>query len=98
MNFFGLQTSDRYHIFNQIHEIVFHGKGGYDWWTVYNLPISHRKFIYKQISEFYKKERDAVNGEDLIDNKIKPPDIFKKIPKAPNPDKKSTYSTKLTKK
>ena len=36
MAFFGLTTQDRPNIFSQIHEIVFHGKGGYDWETVYN--------------------------------------------------------------
>jgi len=62
--FFGL-TSDqipqfRRSLFKQIHEIVFHGKGGYDWDTVYNMPIWLRKFTFQEVSEFYKKESEAI--------------------------------------
>lgn len=58
--FFGL-TSDqipkfRRGLFKQIHEIVFHGKGGYDWDTVYNMPIWLRKFTFHEINNFYEKE------------------------------------------
>jgi len=35
---------------------VFHGKGGYDWETVYNMPIWLRKFTFNKIDSFYKKE------------------------------------------
>lgn len=60
--FFGL-TSDqvppfRKSLFKQIHEIIFHGKGGYDWETVYNMPIWLRKFTFHEINEFYKKESE----------------------------------------
>lgn len=62
--FFGL-TSDqalqfRKSLFKQIHEIVFHGKGGYDWNTVYNMPIWLRKFTFHEINQFYKKESKAI--------------------------------------
>ncbi len=62
--FFGL-TSDqalqlRKSLFKQIHEIVFHGKGGYNWDTVYNMPIWLRKFTFHEINQFYKKESEAI--------------------------------------
>jgi len=65
--FFGL-TSDiapqaRAAIFTQIHQIVFHGKGGYDWHTVYNMPIWLRKFTFKQIADFYEEEKQASEGK-----------------------------------
>ncbi len=44
-----------------LHEIVFHGGGGYDYDTVYNMPIWLRKFTYQQIADFKKKEQDAYN-------------------------------------
>ena len=68
--FFGL-TSDnisqaRAAIFTQIHEIVFHGKGGYNWHDVYNMPIWLRRFTFNRISDFYKNENEeyenAKNG------------------------------------
>lgn len=77
--FFGL-TSDlaplaRKNIFTQIHEIVFHGQGGYDWHTVYNMPIWLRKFTFKKIEEHYIKQNEEMenqtgqNTTKLVDSK-----------------------------
>jgi hypothetical protein len=66
--FFGL-TSDiapqfRSNLFTQIHEIVFHGNGGYDWHTVYNMPIWLRKFTFHKLKEHYENQNKSQN-EDL---------------------------------
>ena len=63
LGFFGL-TSDtvqiaRANLFTQIHEICFHGKGGYDWPTVYAMPRWLRQFTFNKINEFYQKENEA---------------------------------------
>ena len=62
--FFGLTPKIvpevRKQLFTQIHEIVFHGKGGYDWSTVYNMPIWLRKFTFFQLKEFYENEAKRV--------------------------------------
>ena len=62
--FFGLTPKIvpevRKQLFTQIHEIVFHGKGGYDWATVYNMPIWLRKFTFFQLKEFYENEAKRV--------------------------------------
>ena len=39
-----------------MHEIIFHGNGGYDWHTIYNMPIWLRNFTFKKIEEYYKKQ------------------------------------------
>jgi len=62
LSFFGL-TSDtaaiaRANLFTQIHEIVFHGKGGYDWNTIYEMPRWLRQFTFNKINEFYQKESE----------------------------------------
>jgi len=62
LSFFGL-TSEiaaqvRANLFTQIHEIVFHGKGGYDWETIYNMPRWLRQFTFNKINEYYKKEAE----------------------------------------
>jgi hypothetical protein len=66
--FFGLTSNNisqnRVRIFSQIHEIVFHGKGGYDWETIYNMPIWLRKFTFNRIKEFIENQH-AENNEDL---------------------------------
>jgi len=68
LTFFGL-TSDlasqaRVNLFSQIHEIVFHGQGGYDWETVYNMPIWLRMFTFNKMREYYDKQNTSQN-EDL---------------------------------
>jgi len=37
---------------------VFHGKGGYDYDTVYNMPIWLRNFTFQKMNEFYEKEAE----------------------------------------
>jgi hypothetical protein len=87
LTFFGL-TSDiipqaRASLFTQIHEIVFHGQGGYDWETIYNMPIWLRKFTFHKIKEFYEEKNKAQN-EDLAsqsqkikEGKVELPSHFK---------------------
>lgn len=63
--FFGLTQEYRYHFFKQIHEIVFYGRGGYDYDTVYNMPIWLRnttfKFIQDSIDQENKNKQEAYN-------------------------------------
>ena len=54
-------------MFDQIHEIVFHGKGGYDWNTVYNMPIWLRNFTFKKIKQFYE---DTGTNNDTVEKSI----------------------------
>ena len=61
LTFFGLTLEYRPYLFSQIHEIVFHGQGGYDWHTLYNMPIWLRNFTYKKLEEYYKKQEEAQN-------------------------------------
>lgn len=94
--FFGLTydiaPQTRAAIFTQIHEIVFYGKGGYDWHTVYNMPIWLRKFTFKQLQSFYSEEKEAYqnkgkSGSKTVinaDGTIKAPDLLQN----PNSSKK----------
>ncbi len=88
--FFGL-TFDvaaqvRAALFKQIHEIVFHGRGGYDWNTIYNMPIWLRKFTFTQIQNHYKEEQEIVQnkgkkGSQTVinsDGTIKTPELLQK--------------------
>jgi len=76
--FFGLTPQYRVSIFTQIHEIVFHGKGGYDYDTVYNMPIWLRNFTFQKMQEHYEKEKaeyDKINkkAKTMKGGKIKKP-------------------------
>lgn len=87
LTFFGL-TSDivpqvRANLFTQIHEIVFHGQGGYDWNTVYNMPTWLRKFTFNKLREHYEKQNEqqnedmATQAQKIKDGKIDIPAHFK---------------------
>ena len=62
LTFFGLTSEYRQNLFSQIHEIVFHGNG-YDWHTIYNMPIWLRNFTYKKLEEYFKKQEEAQNKQ-----------------------------------
>ena len=78
--FFGLTLKQaskaKLAIYDQVHEICFHGKGGYDWATVYNFPIWLRQRIYEKIRDFYseqnKQYENAANGEKNKQTAINP--------------------------
>jgi hypothetical protein len=54
----------RLNLFSQIHDIIFHGKGGFDWETVYNMPIWLRNFTYKRIEDYYVRESEAMEDKN----------------------------------
>lgn len=81
----------RLSLFNQIHEIVFHGKGGYDYNTIYNMPIWLRNFTFNKIKEWYNPQNDTndsswvenadIKKEALKNKKIQPPSYVTKASK-----------------
>ena len=53
-----------------MNEIVFHGKGGYTWDTVYEMPIWLRNFTFKKLKEWYDKEQEqAETQNNMLTNK-----------------------------
>jgi hypothetical protein len=91
--FFGLTfdtaAETRAAIFKQLHQIVFHGKGGYDWHTVYNMPIWLRRFTFMEIQKFYADEKESYENQGKsgsktvigTDGKIKAPEYLSKAKK-----------------
>ena len=65
--FFGLTfeiaPQARLNLFSQIHEILFHVQGGYDYHTIYNMPIWLRKFTFHKIQEYYTKEKEQIENQ-----------------------------------
>ena len=87
--FFGLNkhniSQSRINLFRQIHEIVYHGNGGYDWQTVYNMPIWLRRFTFQEIADFVEKKNDldSTNSNEGAnktvidkDGKVQLPDVL----------------------
>ena len=76
LTFFGLTYKNvvefRLSIFNQIHEIVFHGKGGYDYFTIYNMPIWLRNYTFNKIKDWYSESNKQQNKEETwVKGKVK---------------------------
>ena len=97
--FFGLNkyniSQSRINLFRQIHEIVYHGNGGYDWQTVYNMPIWLRRFTFQEIADYVEKQNspnessnDGAN-KTVIDRegKVQLPDVLQQAQSA----QRSTY-------
>jgi hypothetical protein len=72
LTFFGLTSKlapqVRINLFSQIHEIIFHGKGGFDYYTIYNMPIWLRKFTHSQIRKYYEEEKEAYDSASTTGN------------------------------
>ncbi len=64
-SFFGLTQEYRFNLFKQIHEIIYYGQG-YDYDTVYNMPLWLRnitfKFIQDSINQKAEAEKKAYEG------------------------------------
>lgn len=97
--FFGLTPNHRQLIFKEIHDIVYFGKGGFTWETVYNMPIWLRRFTSKSIEEQItaeheirqKSEREAAGVEEATPQNSPTVEI-------PEAIRKATYNTTVTKK
>ena len=94
-------------MFKQIHEITFHGKGGYTFFDVYAMPIWMRKFVFHEIKTYYEELDKAQNKKDNeID--LANPDRSKipayaapqnsKPQVSPKVNSSTTYTTKMSKK
>jgi hypothetical protein len=80
-------------LFSIIHEIVFHGNGGYNYDDVYNMPIWLRKFTFNKIKEFYESQKPTKNEDSWVNNSEAKQEASKnKNIKVP------TYVTKASKK
>jgi len=63
-------------LFNELHDIIFYGKGGYSWDSLYNMPIKYRKYILKKMADFYDpKDKNTLDNpsEDVKEMAKRPP-------------------------
>lgn len=104
LTFFGL-TSDnleeiaeaKVNIYRQIHQICFHGKGGYSWPVVYNMPLYLRRFIYNEIKTFYEEENKTTKTPKSPNQKVIHPGVPNNTSKpaskkpSPQPSKSVRY-------
>ena len=91
LTFFGLTPEYRAYLFSQIHDILFYGQGGYDYDTVYNMPLWLRRTTFNLMKEHYDKQNEEYekqqnmmknNGKSNISRpNITPPTYTTKAPR-----------------
>ena len=86
--FFGLTPSYRSIVFQQIHDLVYHGGGGFIHSEVYNMPIWLRGFHISKINEHHKKQNDEIEKAKRKGNQSS------KCIQTPNINPSSTYNFK----
>jgi len=78
-SFFGLTLAYRKTIWIEIHDLVYHGNGGFIHSEVYNMPIWMRKFHISKINDFHKKQdaeiKKAQGQSEVGDGQLKGPNI-----------------------
>ena len=46
-------------VYNEVHDLVYHGGGGFSYSEVYNMPIYLRRYSLKRVDEFIKLKKEA---------------------------------------
>ena len=87
LTFFGLTSSYRKELFTQLHDLVFHGGGGFIHKEVYNMPTWLRRFHIEQINQFNKEQNEKIEK-----TQGKQPDNQSNKPLGPNISPSSTYN------
>ena len=87
LTFFGLTLKYRANLFTQIHDLVFHGGGGFKHSEVYNMPIWMRRYHIQKINEYNKKQNEETE-KSKKGNSSSPSNR----PVGPNINPSSTYN------
>ena len=66
--FFGLTPEYRGIIFREIHDLVYHGGGGFIHSEVYNMPVWLRQFHIKKINEYNRKQEEELKKQKTLNN------------------------------
>jgi hypothetical protein len=46
-------------VYNEVHDLVYHGGGGYSYSEVYNMPIYLRRYSITRINNYLKDKKEA---------------------------------------
>ena len=59
LHFFGLTSHYKMQVYQEVHELTYHGGGGFTYSEVYNMPIYLRRFSLKKINDYLKAKQEA---------------------------------------
>jgi hypothetical protein len=67
LTFFGLTPDYKITIYNEVHDLTYHGGGGFTYSEVYNMPIYLRRYSIQRINKLLQEEK-ASYEKALDDN------------------------------
>lgn len=56
--FFGLTPNYKFQLYDEIHDLVYYGNGGFLHSEVYNMPIHIRRFHIRKINDLHEKHNE----------------------------------------
>jgi hypothetical protein len=80
--FFGLTPSYKLQVYQEVHDLVYYGNGGFIYSEVYQMPIHIRRYHIRKIDVLHKKQNEelqkAREGTSTTPSVPKMPNINKK--------------------
>ena len=80
--FFGLTPSYKFQVYDEVHDLVYYGKGGFLYSEVYNMPIHIRRYHIRKIDVLHKKQNEELQKARESSN------TTSSVPKMPNINKR----------
>ena len=82
--FFGLTPSYKFQVYDEVHDLVYYGKGGFLYSEVYNMPIHIRRYHIRKINDLHEKhneehEKAMRQASQMAQNFPKMPNIPKNL-------------------
>ena len=56
--FFGLTPNYKFQVYQEIHDLVYYGNGGFIYSEVYVMPIHIRRYHIKKINDLHEKRNE----------------------------------------
>ena len=80
--FFGLTPSYKFQVYDEVHDLVYYGKGGFLYSEVYNMPIHIRRYHIRKINDLHEKDNEE--HEIAMRQSSQMAQKFPKMPNIPN--------------
>jgi len=79
LHFFGLTSEYKIQVYNEIHDLVYYGNGGFIHSEVYNMPVWMRRFHISKINKLHESRNQEMDKIKSQTSSVKP-----SSPKGPN--------------
>ena len=85
LRFFGLTPEYKKQVYQEVHDLVYYGNGGFIYSEVYQMPIHLRRYHIRKIDVLHKKQNEEIE-KARQGNSTTP-----SIPKSPNVNKGRSF-------